>query len=216
MQSPRSLWTVVITAGQLPVSNVLLNIVGSLNQIWEVSLVSGTTYQLPDWRLQIGGIPAGQSHVFGFIINNANTDSPVSLVSVLCPNVSPTPSPVASASPSSPAASASPSSPAASASASPSRNPAASASASASPNPTIVNTPIPSGGVCSLAASQVARTGAGGMWTDSSFRFQIYDITLNNNGTRALIAASITINIAADQDFNQVLMMSFLLLACRY
>jgi hypothetical protein len=66
---------------------VLLSIQGSINQIWEVVLVNDSLYRLPDWRLQVGGIPAGQSHVFGFIVNNNSTAAPVSLVSVQCGNV---------------------------------------------------------------------------------------------------------------------------------
>lgn len=87
-QFPRSLWTVEIrNTGQQAVTNVLLSIQGSINQIWEVVLVNDSLYRLPDWRLQVGGIPAGQSHVFGFIVNNNSTAAPVSLVSVQCGNV---------------------------------------------------------------------------------------------------------------------------------
>lgn len=187
-QFPRSLWTVEIrNTGQQAVTNVLLSIQGSINQIWEVVLVNDSLYRLPDWRLQVGGIPAGQSHVFGFIVNNNSTAAPVSLVSVQCGNVTvPSPSPSASAS--------SVPSPSASASAAPS--PSAGASPSSSPRPS------PSGG-CSLLASQVARSGAGGSWSDNSNRFQIYDITLNNNGASRLTQASLTIAIAADQAIAQ-------------
>jgi hypothetical protein len=84
-QFPRSLWTVEIrNTGQQAVTNVLLSIQGSINQIWEVVLVNDSLSRLPDWRLQVGGIPAGQSHVFGFIVNNNSTAAPVSLVSVQC------------------------------------------------------------------------------------------------------------------------------------
>jgi hypothetical protein len=190
--NPQTLWTVAITAsGQLPVTSVLLNIAGSISQIWEVVLVSDSLYRLPDWRLQAGGIAVGQSHVFGFIVNNNSTTSPVSIASVQCGNVSASPSANPSPSPTivnTPMPSASPNA---------SVSPIVSPSVAPSPSPS------PAAGVCSINVTQSPRAGAGGSWTDNTNRFQIFDILTNNNGSRPLTAASVTIVLAADQEITQ-------------
>lgn len=192
--SPQSLWTVTIFA-PVDVSNVFVNINGQLQQIWEMVQVDNTnSYRLPDWRLQIGGIMANQSHVFGFIINNSNTESPVTLNRVECPGVpSVTPSAV----------------PSASISASP--LPSASVPASPSPSPSIVKTPQPSAtpspSACSAVVSQVPRNSSqGGSWTQDGLRYQIYDVTVANRGSLPLKNVRIILNIASDQQVpdNQV------------
>jgi hypothetical protein len=81
--------------------------------------------------------------------------------------------------------------------ASPSASPAA-PSASPSAAPTIVATPQPSpANGCSASVSLVARSAAsGGVWVDGGATFQIFDITITNNGQRALNGGVISFALA--------------------
>ncbi|ELR16999.1 carbohydrate binding domain cbm49 protein [Acanthamoeba castellanii str. Neff] len=116
-----SVWDAFITAQSAPLTSVTLSLDAAtgaqIDQVWEmVQPVAGVPlYTLPAWRLQNGGVPAGQTHRFGYTIRSAQP-APFDLSSWSCsgggssPSASPVVAPSASASPAAPLPSASPSS----------------------------------------------------------------------------------------------------------
>lgn len=65
---PLSLYDVVIfNSGDEPILKVYITISANLSQFWEIIEDEHGGYTLPSWRDSNGGIPAGQSHTFGFI-----------------------------------------------------------------------------------------------------------------------------------------------------
>jgi hypothetical protein len=155
-----SQWNVQMTAGSETVKSLELALTGrDFSQFWELTKTSDNRYTLPAYRIQNGGLPAGQVHQFGYIIENASQAS-IEVASINCGAVT---SPSASPSPS------------------PSASPAA-------PSPSVVATPQPSPtNGCSATVTLVTRSAAaGGVWVDAGATFQIFDLTLTNNGQRAL------------------------------
>jgi hypothetical protein len=155
-----SQWNVQMTAGSETVKSLELALTGrDFSQFWELTKTADNRYALPAYRIQNGGLPAGQVHQFGYIIENASQAS-IDVASINCGAV--TASPSASPSPS------------------PSASPAA-------PSPSVVATPQPSPtNGCSATVTLVARSAAaGGVWVDAGATFQIFDLTLTNNGQRA-------------------------------
>jgi hypothetical protein len=175
-----SQWNSQLTAGSERVKSVQLSITGAnITQLWELTLNSSTgLYSLPAYRLQNGGLGAGETHQFGYIWQSAS-QATIAVASIDCGS-STTPSPIPS--PTGVAGSPSP--------------------APASPSPsTIVSTPQPSAapsGDCSLKLTQTKRSAAeGGSWTTGDFGFQIYDLALANNGQRAATYARLNVAFAS-------------------
>jgi hypothetical protein len=186
-----SQWNAQLTAGSETVKSVLLSITGAkIDQFWELTNQSNGLFALPDYRLQNGGLMAGQTHQFGYIWESS-AQATITVSSIDCGAAA---SP--SASPAAPSPSAAP--------ASPSASPAApSPSASPSAVPTIVSTPQPSG--CSVTAKQDTRSASqGGSWTSGDYQFQIYDLTFTNAGNQPATDVKITITVSSDaQDIYQ-------------
>ncbi len=180
-----SQWNVQLTAGSETVKSLELSITGAaLTQVWELTRQSNGLFALPDYRLQSGGIVAGQVHQFGYIWESS-AQATITVASINCGTTAPSASP--STAPASPSAS-----PAA-----PSASPSAVPSIVASPQPS------PSSG-CSVSVTQTARSAnAGGSWTDGAYRFQLYDLAIVNNGNSPVTAAQLTIALAAGQSITQ-------------
>jgi hypothetical protein len=180
-----SQWNVQLTAGSETVKSLELSITGAtLTQVWELTRQSNGLFALPDYRLQSGGIVAGQVHQFGYIWESA-AQATITVASINCGTTAPSASP--STAPASPSVS-----PAA-----PSASPSAVPSIVASPQPS------PSSG-CSVSVTQTARSAnAGGSWTDGAYIFQLYDLAIVNNGNSPVTAAQLTISLAAGQSITQ-------------
>lgn len=178
-----SQWNVVLTAGSEAVKSVDLTL-PEVTQIWELQEKQDGHYALPEWRLQNGGIPAGQTHTFGYIWQSASQATITA--SANCGSAA---SP--SAAPASPSASAAAPSPS-----------AALATPSPSANPTIVASPQPN--ACNVRVNQTARsTNLGGTWTEGDYKFQIYDLTVTNIDANPITSTKLTINLNAGQQITQ-------------
>jgi hypothetical protein len=182
-----SQWNVQLTAGSEAVKSLELSITGAkIIQLWELTNQSTGLFALPEYRIQNGGIVAGQTHQFGYIWESSS-QATIAVSSINCGSATP------SASPAAPSPSTAP--------ASPSASPAA-PSASPSAAPSIVATPQPTG--CSVSVAQTTRSAsAGGSWIDGAFHFQIFDLTFLNNGNQAVNNAQVTITLAAGQEITQ-------------
>jgi len=184
-----SQWNAQLVAGSEAVTSVTLSITGGdLEQLWELVKEADGSYRLPDYRIQNGGIVAGQVHQFGYIIKTS-AQATITVTAKSCGSSSP------SASPAAPSASTSPAAPSASAS------PAA-PSPSSSAAPTIVATPQPSltPQSCTMKVTQTTRTTADGHWTSGDFQFQIYDLVITNNGSYPITQGEISFQLAGDDD----------------
>jgi hypothetical protein len=113
-----SQWSVAITAGPKDVKSIALSLSGNFDQLWEITKDFRGLYVLPDYVLQAGGIKAGKTHNFGYIIKSASK-AIIDLEAIDCQGAAASPS-AAPASPSS-----SPAGNPSSAPASPSSSPAA-------------------------------------------------------------------------------------------
>ncbi len=186
-----SQWNVQLTAGSEAIKSLELSITGAkIIQLWELTNQSTGLFALPEYRIQNGGIVAGQTHQFGYIWESSS-QATITVSSIDCSSTAPSPS--APASPASPSPSAAP--------ASPSASPAA-PSASPSAAPTIVATPQPS--ACSLTVEQTTRSASqGGSWTTGDFQFQIYDLAFVNAGQQLVTGAQITIGTTSQQQIYQ-------------
>ena len=186
-----SQWNVQLTAGSEAIKSLELSITGAkIIQLWELTNQSTGLFALPEYRIQNGGIVAGQTHQFGYIWESSS-QATITVSSIDCGSAAPSPS--ASASPAAPSPSAAP--------ASPSASPAA-PSASPSAAPTIVATPQPS--ACSLTVEQTTRSASqGGSWTTGDFQFQIYDLAFFNAGQQLVTGAQITIGTTDQQQIYQ-------------
>ena len=180
-----SQWSVAITAGPKDVKSLALSLGGNFDQLWEITKDFRGLYVLPDYVLQAGGIKAGKTHNFGYIIKSANKAT-IDLEAIDCQGAAASPS-AAPASPSS-----SPAGNPSSAPASPSSSPAA-----ASPSSQ------PSSG-CSVTTTQTARSAAeGGQWKDATYSYQIYDLAVKNAGSKVVTTAQLTFTLASGASFYQ-------------
>ncbi|ELR19554.1 carbohydrate binding domain cbm49 protein [Acanthamoeba castellanii str. Neff] len=188
-----SQWNAQLTAGSAAVKSVQLAITGAggFTQLWELTRTSAGLYVLPDYRLQSGGLPAGQVHHFGYIWKSASPAT-ITVASIDCGSASASPSP--SPAPSSPSSSPSPS--------------AAPASPSAAPS--IVATPQPSqppsgDNGCSAIVELTARSAAnGGVWTDAAGRtYQIFQVLITNRGQRPVNGGVITFDLVNGAEISQ-------------
>jgi hypothetical protein len=209
-----SQWNVQLTAGSEAVKAIQLSVTGaSITQLWELTKLSNGLYTLPDYRLQFGGLPAGQVHNFGYTWESAS-QATITVTSINCgsPSVSPSPaapSPSPSASPAVPSPSASAAaSPSASASASPAAASPSASAAPASPSPSssaapsLVATPQPStspagNNGCSASVELTARSAAnGGVWSNNGRTYQIFQLLVTNKGQRPVNGGVLTFDLA--------------------
>jgi hypothetical protein len=160
----------------------------AFDQLWNIVEDFRGLHVLPDYVVQNGGIAAGTSYQFGYIIKS-HEQATIDLENAQCYTGSPSPNPSAATSP---ATSPSPAAPSASAS-----------PAAASPSPsTVVSTPQPAG--CAVAVSSVARSAAsGGVWTEGDSQFQIYDLTVTNSGNTGVSGVKLNIAVAASVSIHQ-------------
>jgi hypothetical protein len=182
-----SQWSVTITAGPKDVKSLTLSISGNFDQLWEITKDFRGLYVLPDYVLQGGGIRAGKTHNFGYIIKS-QSKAIIDIEFVDCQGLTP------SAPPASPSA----------APASPSSSPAgpqpSSSSAPASPSASSQ----PSTGGCKVTTQQTARSAAeGGQWKDATYTYQIYDLAVKNAGDKVVTTAQLTLTLASGASFYQ-------------
>jgi hypothetical protein len=156
-------------------------------QFWNIERQSANSaaFNVPTaW----GPIQLGATQGAGYIVRSpvsaGQLAAPsITLNSVTCSGGAVSPSPAPASPSASPAA--------------PSASPAA-PSASPSAAPTIVSTPQPSpANGCSASVSLVARSASsGGVWVDGGATFQIFDVTITNNGQRSLNGGVLSFTLA--------------------